>query len=106
MTPPPDTEEQKARMRVLNARAEILFAALLPIVDADPVLSDWRFARADLAHGEYVLVLEEITGAYIRFSREPPAEAVPLVGELAGMMGLDPESPIVAFLAKHGGRLD
>lgn len=34
MTPPADTEEQKARMRVLNTRAEILFAALPSIVDA------------------------------------------------------------------------
>ena len=103
MTPPPDTEEQKARMRLLNARAEILFAALLLVVDADPVLSDWRFARADLAHGEYVLALEEITGAYVRLGRAPPSDAVPLIRELAGLMRFDPDSPILALLAEKKG---
>lgn len=92
-------------MRVLNARAEILFAALLPIMDADPTLSDWRFARADLAHGEYVLALEEITGTYARFGRESPAEAVPLIRELAEMMQLDSDSPILNFLAEQGRRM-
>lgn len=101
MTPPPDTEEQKARMRVLNARAEILFAALLPIVDADLTLSDWRFARSDLAHGEYVLALEEIAGAYVRFRRALPAKAMPLIRELVGMMRLNSDSPILALLTEQ-----
>lgn len=100
MTPPTDTEEQKARLRVFNARAEILFAALLLIVDTDPVVSDWHFSRPDLAHGEYVLALEEIAGAYIRFSRAPPVKAMPLIRELAGMMRLDSDSPILTLLAE------
>lgn len=85
-------------MRVLNARAEALFAALLPILDTDSALSDWRFARADLAHGEYVLALEEIAGTYIRFDRAPPSRAVPLIRDLAGMMKLDLGSPIHVLL--------
>lgn len=34
---------------MLTARAEILFTTLLPIVDADPDPSDWRFAREEQA---------------------------------------------------------
>ena len=89
-------------MRVLNARAEALFAALLPILDTDSVLSDWHFARADLAHGEYVLALEEIAGAYVRSAQTPPSRAVPLIRDLAGMMNLDPGSPIHALLGDEG----
>ena len=92
------TEEQKARLRALNARAEVLFASLLPIVDADPIPAEWRFARQDLLHGEYVLALEELVGTYVRFGRALPAEAVPLVRELAGTMSLDPESPVRSLL--------
>lgn len=101
MTPPPDTEEQKAHMRVLNARAESLFAALLQVLGADPILYDWRYAREDLAYGEFTLALEEIAGAYIRFNRIPPAGTMSLIRELADLMQLDPESPIRSLLASE-----
>jgi len=69
------------------------------------VLNDWRFARIDLAHGEYVLALEEINGTYVRFGRAPPAEAMPLIHQLVEMMDLNADSSIRSFLANHVDRL-
>lgn len=62
------------------------------------MLSDWRFAQADLAHGEYVLALQEIAGTYIRSDRALPSRAVPLIRDLAEMIKLDSESPIHTLL--------